>query len=56
VELFIHSDDCREFSCRICYKKNCLVRQHSFEEKVEWTIENISRDSKHRIASVAKKM
>ncbi len=48
VELFVHSDDCREFSCRICYKKNCLVRQHNFEEKVEWTIDNISRDSKHR--------
>lgn len=49
VELFVHSDDCREFSCRICVKKNCLVRQHSFEERLEWTIENISRDSKHRL-------
>lgn len=49
VELFVHSDDCREFSCRICYKKNCLVRLHDFEERVEWTIENISRDSKHRL-------
>lgn len=47
VELFVHSDDCREFSCKICYKKDCLVRLHDFEEKLEWTIDNISRDSKH---------
>ncbi len=49
VELFVHSDDCREFSCRICYKKNCLVRLHDFEEKVEWTTDNIIRDSKHSL-------
>lgn len=54
VELFVHSDDCREFSCRICYKENCLVRQHSFEERIEWTIENISRDSKHRVETSPK--
>ena len=49
VELFVHSDDCREFSCRICYKKDCFVRLHDFENRVEWTIDNISRDSKHRL-------
>ncbi|MDQ6756584.1 MAG: cation diffusion facilitator family transporter [Bacteroidota bacterium] len=54
VELFVHSDDCREFSCRICYKKNCLVRLHDFENKVEWTINNIIKDSKHRIQTVPK--
>lgn len=49
VELFVHSDDCREFSCRICYKKDCLVRLHPFEHKVEWTVDNILKDSKHRL-------
>jgi cation diffusion facilitator family transporter len=49
VELFVHSDGCLEFSCRICSKKDCLVRQHEFEQKIEWTIENIARDSKHRL-------
>ena len=49
VELFVHSDDCREFSCRICYKKDCLVRLHDFENRVEWTTDNIIKDSKHRI-------
>lgn len=54
VELFVHSDDCREFSCRICYKKDCLVRLHEFEKRVEWTIDNIIKDSKHRIQTFPK--
>ncbi len=54
VELFVHSDDCREFSCRICYKKDCLVRLHEFENRVEWTINNIIKDSKHRIQTFPK--
>ena len=51
VELFVHSDACQEFSCRICFKHDCLVRQHPFEQRVEWTIDNILRDSKHRLAT-----
>lgn len=49
VELFVHSDACQEFSCRICQKHDCMVRQHVFETRILWTIENISRDSKHRV-------
>jgi hypothetical protein len=49
VELFVHSDACQNFSCRICSKHDCMVRQHPFEKKVLWTIENISKDSKHSI-------
>ncbi len=49
VELFVHADGCQEFSCRICSKNDCLVRQHGLEQKVEWTINNISQDRKHRL-------
>jgi divalent metal cation (Fe/Co/Zn/Cd) transporter len=49
VELFVHSDPCQEFSCSICFKHDCLVRQHPFEQKVEWTIDNILKDSKHHL-------
>lgn len=49
VELFVHSDGCMEFSCRICSKFECTVRQHAFERKVEWTMENISRNRKHHV-------
>lgn len=50
VELFVHSDGCMDFSCRICTKKNCAVRKHNFERKIEWTISNISSDNKHSIS------
>lgn len=49
MEFFVHSDACQEFSCRLCIKYNCLVRCHKFEHRINWTIENISRDSKHRL-------
>ena len=49
VELFVHSDGCREYSCKICAKQNCMVRQHPFEKRITWTIKNISYDAKHNI-------
>lgn len=47
VELFVHSDGCLDFSCKICKKENCDVRRHSFQNRIEWTIKNISTDKKH---------
>ncbi|HMU10756.1 MAG TPA: cation diffusion facilitator family transporter [Ferruginibacter sp.] len=49
VELFVHSDGCLDFSCQICTKTDCAVRKHVFEKKVEWTMENILSNNKHRI-------
>jgi cation diffusion facilitator family transporter len=49
VELFVHSDGCLDFSCRICTKTDCTVRKHAFEKKVEWTMENISSNRKHHV-------
>jgi cation diffusion facilitator family transporter len=51
LELFVHSDGCMEFSCRICDKFDCHVRQHALEKKVKWTVENISNDHKHTVNS-----
>jgi len=55
VELFVHSDGCMDFSCNICTKKNCAVRKHDFEKKIEWTIENKSSNIKHSIKSTSQK-
>ncbi len=49
VELFVHSDGCLPFSCPICDKMDCPVRQHPFQEKINWTMENISSNMKHDI-------
>ncbi|HVZ97192.1 MAG TPA: cation diffusion facilitator family transporter [Chitinophagaceae bacterium] len=51
VELFVHTDGCEAFSCKICYKQNCAVRRHAFEKKINWTVKNISKNSKHDIFS-----
>lgn len=49
VEFFVHSDGCLDFSCSICAKQNCTVRQKNFEQKITWTLENILSDKKHRL-------
>jgi divalent metal cation (Fe/Co/Zn/Cd) transporter len=49
VELMVHTDGCLDFSCKICSKKECPMRKHEFVKSIEWTIENISLDNKHRI-------
>ncbi len=48
VEMFVHTDGCLDFSCKICQKTDCHVRQADFETKIEWTVENISSNEKHR--------
>lgn len=49
VEFFVHTDACLDFSCPICAKSDCNVRQHAFKHRVEWTLQNIISDKKHRI-------
>lgn len=49
MELFVHSDACMEFSCRICTMPDCTVRQHEFERLVTWTIKTMSDNNKHNV-------
>lgn len=49
LELFVHSDGCLPFSCRICNKENCKERKNTFEKQIVWTLENISRNKKHEL-------
>ena len=49
MELFVHSDGCSDFSCKLCSKEICNFRQHTLEKKIEWTIENISMDNSHKL-------
>ena len=50
IELFVHTDGCLEFSCAICTKEDCTVRQHTFESRLNWTMENLVSNEKHRMA------
>ena len=47
LELFVHSDGCEPFQCPICNKQNCPVRQHPFEKRMLWTLDNVLQNGKH---------
>ena len=49
IEIFVHTDGCLEFSCKICSKENCNVRIHPFQKKIEWEMDNIFPDQKHTL-------
>lgn len=49
IELFVHTDGCLDFSCAICTKQDCPVRKHPFVKKVDWTVQNVSSNNKHRV-------
>ena len=49
IEFFVHTDGCLAFSCPLCNKFTCPVRQHPFEHKVEWTLENLLTNQMHRL-------
>lgn len=51
IELFVHSDGCLYTQCNICSKRDCPVRQAAFEKRIEWTMENLLNDEKHRLES-----
>lgn len=47
MEVFIHVDACQEYSCRLCAKQDCKVRQHEYNGQMQWTIDNVWTDAKH---------
>jgi cation diffusion facilitator family transporter len=49
IEMFVHTDACETFSCKICTKTDCKVRQFDFIKQLDWTQINIADDSKHQI-------
>ena len=51
IETFIHSDPCLNFSCPLCAKADCSVRQHPFQQRIEWNVQNVFEDKKHELKS-----
>ena len=50
IELFVHTDGCLAFSCAICSKTDCKVRQSPFERQLNWSIKNVVPNQKHNVA------
>lgn len=50
VEFFIHLDPCTPIeSCRLCVKRDCLLRQKPFEKRIAWHLDNVLENKQHRI-------
>lgn len=49
IELFVHTDGCMPFSCTICTKTDCPVRQQALKARLTWNLQNILSDQKHRL-------
>lgn len=52
IEMFVHTDPCEKFSCPLCSKPDCKVRQHEFVKRIDWTQSDIAEDNKHRIGEI----
>jgi divalent metal cation (Fe/Co/Zn/Cd) transporter len=52
VELFIHSDGCLDFSCKICDKQTCTERKYPFQKKIHWDMQNVLSNKKHQLDTV----
>jgi cation diffusion facilitator family transporter len=50
LEFFIHADPCLPTSCPICVVENCPVRKARFVKRLDWTLENMLPDQKHRLS------
>ena len=50
IETFVHLDACvPPQSCRICSVAHCTKRESPFEDKINWTVDNVTRNAKHSI-------
>jgi cation diffusion facilitator family transporter len=49
AEMFIHNDPCKDISCRLCQIADCEVRQHKFEQSLEWNMTNVLSNKQHDI-------
>ncbi len=47
IEIFVHTDGCMPFSCKICQKTDCLKRLEIFKYKIDWNLDNLSGNEKH---------
>lgn len=54
IELFVHLDSCKDYSCQICLKTDCELRKQEFKKRIDFTVENISKNEKHNREVISK--
>ena len=48
VEFFIHPDPCLPAACGLCQIEKCNERKFAFQNKLQWTKENILANKSHQ--------
>jgi cation diffusion facilitator family transporter len=48
VEFFIHIDGCLPFQCNLCALQGCPERKEAFIQQVQWNLQNVQRNEKHK--------
>jgi len=51
IEMFVHTDGCEPTGCPICIKSDCPVREHPFNKKITWTLNNVITNQRHDIGT-----
>lgn len=49
IEFFIHADPCLPASCPVCSVETCDVRKAPYAKKIDWNIDNLLPDRKHKL-------
>jgi cation diffusion facilitator family transporter len=49
IEFFIHADPCLDISCPVCSVEDCKARKAPYARKVDWNLENLLPDRKHKL-------
>ena len=47
TEFFIHADPCIPKCCHYCSLENCKVRSEPQTKKIEWNLQNVTKNQKH---------
>nr|MBC7612100.1 cation transporter [Pseudopedobacter sp.] len=47
TEFFIHADPCIPQCCHYCSLENCKVRSETQTKKIEWSLQNVTKNQKH---------
>ncbi|MDR6737405.1 cation diffusion facilitator family transporter [Sphingobacterium sp. 2149] len=53
TEFFVHADPCLPQCCQYCQVGNCPIRSEQFGERISWDRDNVTRNQKHFLYTIA---
>lgn len=49
LEIFIHTDPCKDTQCTLCSTENCPIRKNPFQKHIPWTTQNVILNQQHSL-------